>query len=282
MGHPAEAAYAAGCIDPGNSGALAHSGPRHEARGAGLVSFSATSATRGVAREISLECDGLRLASMRRAVKASARAVQEVALAGARGCVPWLVTLTYRDVDGWGARHVSGYLDCVRKWARRQGFEIPYVWVAELQKRGAVHYHVVAWVPRRFALPKGDKCGWWRYGMTQRVRARKPVGYLLKYASKGDDASVKFPRGLRLHGAGGLTAAGRAVRHWLSLPSWLVRHAQHFQRVVRLPGGVWLLEETGELVRSPWEFVRFDARAGCVVFRERGGTLVPRRSNESL
>lgn len=205
---------------------------------------------------------------MRRAVKASARAIQEVALAGAARCVPWLITLTYREVDGWRARHVSGYLDCLRKWAHRQGFEIPYVWVAELQQRGAVHYHVVAWVPARLQVPKGDKRGWWPHGMTQRVRARKPVGYLMKYASKGTGAT-SFPRSLRLHGAGGLTAAGRAVRFWLRLPTWIARQARTFQRVTRLPGGFWLLEDTGELVRSPWEFVRFDAKARCVVFRPR-------------
>ena len=164
---------------------------------------------------------------------------------------------------------MSGYLDCLRLWAKRRGFVVPYVWVAELQLRGAVHYHVVVWVPRRLQLPKGDKQGWWRHGMTQRVRARKPVGYLLKYASKGTDGPQRFPRGLRLHGAGGLTAQGRAIRHWLCLPGWLVRRAGHFQRVLRLPGGVWLLEETGEVLRSPWEFVRFDAEAGVLHFRPR-------------
>lgn len=251
------------------------------APGAGLVTPSETSATRGVETEIEVPCAALRVASMRRGVKASARAIEEVALSGSRRCAPWLITLTYREVDSWRARHVSAYLDCLRKWAQRQGFAIPYVWVAELQKRGAVHYHVVAWVPVRLQVPKGDKRGWWPHGMTQRVRARKPVGYLMKYASKGvppssntggsggDSAAPEFPRSLRLHGAGGLTAPGRVVRRWLTLPVWLLKYARTFQRVVRLPGGVWLLEETGEVVRSPWEFVRFDASLRSVVFRQR-------------
>src|SRR5574340_1719810 len=75
----------------------------------GLVYFSRTSPTRGVepASRPSVvgPADGMRLASLRRAVKASARAVQEVALAGSGRTVPWLVTLTYADVDGWGRRH---------------------------------------------------------------------------------------------------------------------------------------------------------------------------------
>src|SRR6185437_11395795 len=96
--------------------------------------------------------------------------------------------------------------------------------------------------------------GWWSHGMTQRIRARRPVGYLLKYASKGQDAGA-FPRGLRLSGYGGLTGPGRAVRYWLCLPGWLTRAAGSFQRIARLPGGVWLAESTGETWRSPYVFL---------------------------
>lgn len=238
----------------------------HGGAAAGLVPFSGTSDPREPGRYLVDATIG-RLARMKRTVRAVARSVQEVALAGQGRVAPWLVTLTYAEVDGWGPRHVSAFLHCLRQWARRRGFEIPYVWTAELQKRGAVHYHVVVWLPVRISMPRPDKQGWWRYGMTNRVRARKPVGYLVKYASKGGD--VVFPRGLRLCGYGGLTAQGRAVRYWLCLSPWLVRKAGHFQRVSRLPGGFWLLEGTGELVRSAWEFVRFDQRQNAIVFRRR-------------
>ena len=210
---------------------------------------------------------GLRVGGMRRGVKAAVRAIQEVALSGSGRVVPWLVTLTYAEVDGWGRKHVSEYMNCVRKWGARNGFVVPYAWVAELQKRGAVHYHVVVWLPVRMQLPKADKAGWWRYGMSQRVRAQKPVGYLLKYATKGDGGT--FPRGLRLYGYGGLTGAGRAVRYWLCLPGWVHQRARSFRRVTRLPGGLWVAEDTGEVWRSPWEFVRFDADSQMVEFRRR-------------
>ena len=36
-------------------------------------------------------------------------------------------------------------------------------------------------------MPKADKQGWWRHGMTNTVPARSPVGYLCKYTSKGID-----------------------------------------------------------------------------------------------
>lgn len=234
----------------------------------GLVPFSETSPTRGVEPEIVVPLQGARVRRMRRGVKAAARAVQEVALAGAQQCVPLLVTLTYREINGWAAKHVSDCVERIRLWGIRQNVEIPYVWVSELQKRGAVHYHVVLWLPRRLHLPSPDRAGWWKHGMTNVKRCTSPVGYLLKYASKGSDG--QFPKGLRLFGSGGLTAAGRAVRSWLCLPTWLHEQIRTgFARVLRLPGGLWLVEATGELFRSPYEFVRLDKEARTVVFRRR-------------
>lgn len=236
------------------------------ARASGLVSFSQTSATRGAEDCFVVDALVARVVRMRRSVKAAARVVQEVALAGSLRCVPWLLTLTYREVDGWGPRDVSRCLECLRAWAARRGFVVPYVWVAELQKRGAVHYHVVVWVPKRYQVPKPDKQGWWRHGMSQRVRASKPIGYLLKYASKGGDG-VQFPRGLRLSGCGGLTGPGRAVRYWLCLPQWVMRKAGEYQRITRLPGGLWLCEATGEVWRSPYVLVGFQPGVGPILGR---------------
>lgn len=210
---------------------------------------------------------GMRLSRMRKSVKAAARSIEEVALSGQEARVAVMVTLTYADVDGWGRRHVSDYLQHVRMWSARRGFEIPYVWVAELQARGAVHYHVVFWMPTDQWLPSADRRGWWAHGMSNTIRARKPMSYLLKYATKGD--ASEFPRGLRLYGYGGLSSEGRAVRYWLCLPGWLIRKARVFQRITRLPGGFWVQENTGELWRGAWEFVRLDRDAQCVVFRPR-------------
>lgn len=239
----------------------------------GLVYPSGTSEPRAECSVVVSVAQG-RVTRMRRVLKAAVRSIDEVALAGARGMVPWLLTLTYADADGWRKRHVSEFLNCLRKWADRRGFDVPYVWVAEMQEKrlqclgeAAVHYHVVVWVPKRFALPKPDKRGWWPHGFTQCVRALRPLAYVMKYASKGSGSA--FPRGLRLYGYGGLTKPGREVRYWLCLPGWLHRQARTFQRVIRLPGGLWLFEATGELVRSAWEFVRFDSKARTIEFRRR-------------
>jgi hypothetical protein len=86
-----------------------------------------------------------------------------------------------------------------------------YVWVAELQKRGALHYHVAIWLPKRVQLPKFDKQGWWPHGSTQRLIAKNAVGYLMKYLSKISPFH-KFPKGVRIHGFGGLTQQARGNR----------------------------------------------------------------------
>ena len=98
-----------------------------------------------------------------------------------------MVTLTYREDVEWSPRQVSGYLKCVREWARRKDIFIHYVWVLELTKRGRPHYHVLFWLPKGVSMPKADKQGWWKHGMTRSEWAHSPVGYLCKYTSKGID-----------------------------------------------------------------------------------------------
>lgn len=135
------------------------------------------------------------------------------------GCTP---TLTYRANTKGDPRDVSVTLKHVREWLRAQGLPMcPYLWVAELQKRGALHYHAMIWLPRGLHLPKLDRCGWWKHGMTKVETARNPVGYLVKYASKFRAEDIaRFRKGTRLYGYGGLVPeAQRSVREarW---PRW--------------------------------------------------------------
>jgi hypothetical protein len=212
-----------------------------------------------------------RLRRMRTGVRFSARLIQEITLTSERGRRAAMVTLTYAPGVEWGRRHVSVFLDCVMKWAARRGASIPYVWVAELQMRGAVHFHVVLWLPKGLVIPKPDKRGWWPHGSTRVEWARRVVGYLTKYASKGE-GGVGFPRGLRLWASGGLCGTAREWRSWLRLPAWLRASVVERQRVVRIPGGLWVAELTGECYRSPYEFVgleRVDGRVAGAWFRLR-------------
>lgn len=188
-----------------------------------------------------------RLSRMRRAVLNGGDVLQEGYVKGGFRRRAVLLTLTYRDTGAWRSRHVSDLLRHCRQWAARRGHVLGYVWTAELQKRGAVHFHVVLWLPRGLTLPKPDKQGWWAHGSTRVEWARKPVGYLVKYASKGDDV-LRFPRGLRLHGRGGLSCDQRQRVSWWLLPRYVRSHFAPEDRTIRAPGGGWVSRQTGEII----------------------------------
>jgi hypothetical protein len=159
-----------------------------------------------------------------------------------------LLTLTYREIAGWRPKHISTLTNHLRTWAARRGFPLAYLWTSELQKRGAVHYHLVLWLPKGVSLPKPDKQGWWPHGMTNIAWARKPVGYLAKYASKGDSVT-EFPRGLRLHGRGGLNLEQRRFVSWWLLPRYVREHFSTVGTVVRRAfGGGWYEPSTMEWI----------------------------------
>lgn len=157
----------------------------------------------------------------------------------------WFVTLTYRGVYDWRPRHVSDCLKAVRKWCKRRGVPFRYVWVAELQRRGALHYHLAIWLPKRIQLPRFDKQGWWPHGMTQRVIAKSGVGYLMKYLSKITPAH-RFPKGVRIHGSGGLNQQARDICSWLNLPSWCKQ--QYGVGELKTTGGRRVVRATGEIL----------------------------------
>lgn len=177
-----------------------------------------------------------RLARLRRSVGFGARA-HSVSERGHRTDVAWMVTLTYRGVDDWRPDHVTNAVNAMRKWLARMGLACRYVWVAEMQKRGAIHYHLCVWLPRGQRMPKWDTRGWWPHGMSQRVVARNAIGYLLKYLSKGTD--LAFPKGARVHACGGLEHSLRRAKRWLGLPRFVQRLSSTSDKWERAEGGGW-------------------------------------------
>lgn len=192
-----------------------------------------------------------RLRRLRRSVITAAR-MHEFELLGQRW-KPAMVTLTYRQVGAWHPRHISDLLGRIRVWMRRRSIPLRYVWVAELQQRGALHYHAVLWLPRGFTLPKPDKQGWWPHGSTRIEWARQPAAYLAKYASKLDSkVGIGFPPGARLHGRGGLAEFGRSVAQWFNLPQWAKEVCDLAGRAVRVKGIGLVDRESGVCLPSPW------------------------------
>lgn len=187
---------------------------------------------------------------MRRGVLTSARLMEADLPPGGFRFRPAMVTLTYRPGVEWCPSHVRDFLQRVRVWANRKGFALRYVWVAELQQRGAVHYHVVLWLP--FAMPKADKRGWWPHGSTKSEWARTAVGYLAKYASKGDGSGLQFPPRCRIHGTGGLSPVSRRCRRWWMYPQALRSVAGPQHDVHRFKGGGFVSRVTGEILPPLW------------------------------
>lgn len=188
---------------------------------------------------------------------------------GGRRCVALMVTATYRDDVEWQPWHMPEFLDRLRQWSRRRGVDLRYQWVAELTKRGRMHYHLLLWGPKGFRVPLADERGWWPHGMTRTERARRPVGYMVKYTSKAETPQHDhhYPRGARIYGLGGGGVGERLASHRASLPAWLALQLQRGTRVRRIVAAGWLEVETGALYRSPYG-VRWsgDPAGGGVVF----------------
>lgn len=214
----------------------------------GLV-FNATKVTR-----VLIDRDLNRVKRLRTNVHHAARMLDFTATADGR-CNRKFLTLTYADADGWEPGHIGAFTRRLREWCKRRGVQLRQVWVAELQQRGALHYHVVVWLPRGVFLPRPDQCGWWPHGSSNVQTAKNPVGYLAKYASKtGPLESQRFPSGARMFGAAGLESEDkRALRYWRA-PFW-VRDALTGRADIRKVRGGYADALTGEYLGSPWSVI---------------------------
>lgn len=234
--------------------------------GGGLVPFS-TSGRGGAADFPKLEVDRLqsRLNRMSSGVLTATRLIDAEVEATKIRFHRYMITLTYRPGVVWQPWHISKTIKFYRTWAEKNNFKLRYVWVAEIQEgrfqRGdsllgeCVHYHLLIWVPVRLSPPMADKQGWWSYGMTNRVRVSRPVKYMMKYASKGQ--SVEFPKGLRIHGCGGLVESARNERRWWLMPRWVRAIFSIDDLPFRCPGGGIVSRLTGEWLPSIWQ-IHFD------------------------
>lgn len=230
-----------------------------EARAArGLVSVSTSgfaslpTAMRWTEQCIDVDRAAARCTRLRKGVGVGAKALLNLGEGTADNNV--MVTLTYRGTnEDWRPRHVSEYVRKVREWFKDRcpGQRLRYVWVAELQQRGVIHYHAVFFLPAGVSMPKADKRGWWPHGMTNTLKATAPVAYLMKYASKIESKNVGgFPRGARIYAVGGLDAPGAAFKRWVLWPAYVQGNASVNDRFKPAEGGGYLNAETGVFLPS--------------------------------
>jgi len=240
-----------------------------EARAArGLVSVSTTCRSLPTAIAWAENCITIgplqsRVTRLRKGLGIAAKQLHNL---GARNQQIWMQTLTYAGSNkDWRPEHISRYLDALRKWhyARTGSKTVRYAWVAELQQRGVIHYHVIVWLDAGLTPPKADlswkrkdRAGlvhWeppmWPHGMSRRDKSTAPVAYLMKYASKVESKNVgSYPHGARIHGAGGMDASGRAIRRWVLWPAYVQGNASVSDRFKPALGGGYVNAETGELL----------------------------------
>ena len=192
---------------------------------------------------------------MRHTVLTSARLIAEALQRGGFRYRAAMLTTTYRPDVEWSPRHVSELLQHIRKYLhRRFTVQLVYVWVQESTQAGRPHYHIVLFLPKGITLPKPDKQGWWPHGMTRIEWARKAVGYIAKYASKGSD---DMPKGARCCGVGGMTPTQRQERRWWRLPERIRATTVPADDIQRAVGGGFVSRVTGERWESEWEFCSY-------------------------
>jgi hypothetical protein len=168
-----------------------------------------------------------------------------------------MIRLSYVGVDDWRKLHVSEFMQKVRK-GLGENLQA-YAWVAELQKRGAVHYHVLLLVKKGTNIPVPDKCGWWEHGSTRIETARSPY-YIVTYTGKKYQKFGKFPKGMRMFAVwikpGVITSAAMWMFRLSSLPKWLCEDIWKDGAFLKMPkrvkGGGWSIGES--MYHSPWEY----------------------------
>ncbi len=256
-------------VDP--PGQVPTGAPESSAGGADPVAGSATSpGLVHIGTSDTLEVDRRlsRVRRMHRSVITSARLIEEDWQEGGFRYSTAMLTLTYRDSEEWSSRDVTGLIKRIREHFRRRRIRWAYAWVMELTKRNRPHFHIILWMPLGVRIPKPDKQGWWIKGMTKIELARRPVGYLAKYCSKGVDAYERIPQGARLFGAGGLKGLDRVRRRWWLLPKYVREYFPEWaDDVIRAIGGGWVSRKSGERLRSQYHVIGF--RGQFVLLRLR-------------
>ena len=166
---------------------------------------------------------------------------------------PVAYTLTYkkRGSYAWGTSEISEMLAKIRKdfklSTKYRTHNLRYVWVAELQRDGTPHFHLIMWDLPKLHL---DTEGYWVHGWSScDGAARNGAAYAVSYAGKLEKTVQKrdaFPKSMRISGAGGLTLEQKRDIARASLPSW----AQMLSGARRWRDRI--VSDLGDVLKSPF------------------------------
>jgi hypothetical protein len=167
-----------------------------------------------------------------------------------------MITLTYEKVDTWEPNQIKDFMKLCRFC---MGADLlAYAWVAELQERGAVHYHVILIVKKGTFIPKPDEYGWWDLGSTK-IETARSLFYIVTYTGKEYQKMGAFPKGMRMFAvwlSKSLVTKVELFLHKMSaLPGWLADQIENQveyceERIKRHVGGGWIFR--GEIYSSPY------------------------------
>jgi hypothetical protein len=110
-----------------------------------------------------------------------------------------MVGFTYAPGKEYSPGHMRDYLKKIKQMLGKD--LIGFAWVCEVQKRGAMHYHLMLCVTKGTRIPMPDKTGMWGFGSTSVAKARS-FYYICSYIGKEYQKDLsRYPRSCRLYGA---------------------------------------------------------------------------------
>jgi len=156
-----------------------------------------------------------------------------------------MITLTIKKINDYSPGIITGYLKDLK---RRLGKNLyGFAWVAEMQKRGAVHYHLLVMVPKFTRVPMPDKSGMWKWG-SSRVEKAKTAYYLCVYIGKERQKELsRYPKSCRTYAVSYRLPEGR-IKAYLDNK----RDVDRFEKSMGI-------EKSNNPESSFWEYV------GCTV-----------------
>lgn len=196
--------------------------------------------------------DEIRQKKQRR--KKGAHVIKETGrYASALGFRPICITLTYKNNIDFSTKHISAFFDKARRWAKREGFPLPYIWT--LERAHQLHYHLTVWLPASLKLDISLINRWWKWGSTwvERCRSIKRWG---KYITKFVTGAAFLPKGARVLGYGGIDTPTRQKIARGGWPVWLKALVPLGEHARRLKGGGWVNLFTGEVHFSPYVWLK--------------------------
>ena len=108
-----------------------------------------------------------------------------------------MITLTYEKIGGYEPGNINDFIKKLKRKVEKNLYG--FAWVAELQQRGAIHYHLLMVVKKGSRIPMPDKSGMWELGSSKIETAKKPF-YLLRYTGKEYQKDLKaYPKSCRLY-----------------------------------------------------------------------------------